>query len=69
MIRLMESGIGSVRLDRLAAAISDVTGLAGLRIATDAVTLMDVEASWNRDEGASQTVFLPAERFGYLTFG
>jgi NADPH:quinone reductase-like Zn-dependent oxidoreductase len=59
-IELMGSGIGSVPLDRLVAAIGAMlhaTGPGGFKIATTPVPLSEVEQAWPRDDSARRTVF------------
>jgi len=59
-ISLMGSGIGSVPLERLMHAVSEVlhaAGPAGLEIATHAVPLEELALHWNNDAGRARTVF------------
>jgi NADPH:quinone reductase-like Zn-dependent oxidoreductase len=59
-IQLMGSGIGSIPLERLVAAIRGVLTAAtpgGFKIATDARPLHDVERVWQEREGEARTVF------------
>jgi NADPH:quinone reductase-like Zn-dependent oxidoreductase len=58
-IQLMGSGLGSVPMDRLLAAINALLAAAvpaGLRIATRVVPLSDVQRSW-ADTGSARVVF------------
>ena len=60
-IELLGSGIGSIPLDRLIAATGEMlraAGPAGLRIATAAVPLRDVERAWDQDDASRRTVFV-----------
>jgi len=59
-IELMGSGIGSIPLDRIVSAISELlqaTGPAGLQIDTTPVPLPDVERAWREDDSRRRTVF------------
>ena len=59
-IELMGSGIGSIPLDRIVSAISELlqaTGPAGLQIDTTPVPLRDVERAWREDDSRRRTVF------------
>jgi len=62
-IELMGSGIGSVRPQRLFAAINGVltaAGPAGFSIATTALPLSEVGPAWERDGAGRRLVFLPS---------
>ena len=62
-IELMGSGIGSVPMPRIFAAIAQLfhaTVPQGFRIATHAVPLSAVESSWAAPEGRARTVFVMA---------
>ncbi len=59
-IELMGSGIGSVPLDRLVAAVGGLLQAAvpgGFKIAATPVPLSEVEQAWPRDDSARRTVF------------
>jgi NADPH:quinone reductase-like Zn-dependent oxidoreductase len=59
-IQLMGSGLGSVALERLVAAIAGVLGAAGpgrFKIATRAVPLAQVESAWPMSSEGARTVF------------
>lgn len=59
-IELMGSGIGSIPLDRLVAAIRELlqaTVSGGFRIAFKPVPLEDFNSAWPEDESACRTVF------------
>jgi NADPH:quinone reductase-like Zn-dependent oxidoreductase len=59
-IELMGCGIGSVRLDRLLAAIGGLMHAvipAGLQIETTPVPLSEVEQAWSNDDSTRRTVF------------
>jgi NADPH:quinone reductase-like Zn-dependent oxidoreductase len=61
-IVLMGSGIKSVPLPDLLAAVGHVYAAAGpanLQIATRALPLSDVQMAWNQDGGKARIVFLP----------
>jgi NADPH:quinone reductase-like Zn-dependent oxidoreductase len=58
-IVLMGSGIGSIRFDRFLRAIDGLfraTVPAGFKIATNPVSLSDVEQAWRRDDSAARIV-------------
>src|SRR5580692_989689 len=58
-IVLMGSGIGSIPFDRFLRAIDGLfraTVPAGFKIATNPVSLSDVEQAWTRDDSAGRTV-------------
>jgi NADPH:quinone reductase-like Zn-dependent oxidoreductase len=60
-IELKGSGLGSISLDRLIKAIGEMLQAAipgGFTIATRAIPLSSVEATWNDDAGLSRTVFV-----------
>lgn len=59
-IELMGSGIGSIPLDRLVAAIGELlqaTVPGGFRIAFQPVLLSDFEQAWQKDDSICRTVF------------
>ncbi len=59
-IEMMGSGIGSVPLEKLVAAIGEVMQVAvpgGFKVATKTFPLADVESVWNADTGAARVVF------------
>jgi NADPH:quinone reductase-like Zn-dependent oxidoreductase len=60
-IELMGSGIGSIPLDRLLGtirALFEATAPAGLKIATNAIPLSEVERAWPNDDNSRRTVFM-----------
>jgi NADPH:quinone reductase-like Zn-dependent oxidoreductase len=62
-IELMGSGIGSIKFDRLVAAVDGVLRAAipgGFRIATRTVPLSQVEQAWRDKDGAGRIVFTAA---------
>ncbi|ABD89618.1 quinone oxidoreductase family protein [Rhodopseudomonas palustris] len=64
-IELMGSGIGSIALDRLFDAVREMLHAAtpiGLKIASTAVPLSDVERAWPADDSRRRTVFTIAGR-------
>lgn len=59
-IQLMGSGIGSVPLERLVAAVAGVLGATvpgGFKIAMKAVPLAQVERAWSANPEGARTVF------------
>jgi Zn-dependent alcohol dehydrogenase len=59
-LRLLGSGFGSVRIDRIFTAIPKLFEMAAtgkLRIDVEAVPLTDVEAAWSRVEKGRRIVF------------
>lgn len=66
-LQLMGSGMGSIPLEGLIAAIRGVMQAAlpaRLQVETQAVSLADVEKFWNTARGVPRIVFVPSERFG-----
>jgi NADPH:quinone reductase-like Zn-dependent oxidoreductase len=64
-IELMGSGIGSLSLDRLVAAVGGLlqaTVPGGFAIAATPVPLSEVEQAWPRDDSTRRTVFTVEER-------
>ncbi len=60
-ITLIGSGLGSVPLDRLLAAIGaalEAAALGGLKIAATPVPLSEVEQAWDSDDGGRRIVFM-----------
>jgi hypothetical protein len=59
-IELMGSGIGSIPLERLVAAVRELmqaAAPAGLKIATTPTPLAEVERAWPVDDSRRRTVF------------
>src|SRR6202035_3055394 len=64
---LMGSGIGSIPLQGLVGAISDVLQAVvpgKLKIETKVVPLAEVEDTWNKDSGNSRVVFVVRQNLG-----
>jgi len=64
-IELMGSGIGSIPLDRLIAAVGGLLQAAvpgGFKIAVNPIPLSEVEQAWANDDGTKRTVLTVDER-------
>jgi NADPH:quinone reductase-like Zn-dependent oxidoreductase len=60
-LELMGSGVGSIPMETLFAAVSDLLQAAprcGLRVETEPIPLADVEKSWSKSSGRRRAVFV-----------